>query len=116
MTSTPTVSPSPLPPSPPPSLPPFPLNRQDLLRAALSDKDSKMASLEGRWLQKGQSQVAGQLACLRVEREELVTELKRLHQQSMVVRRLVRKESSSELYQKCRGASREQVGGVCGVM
>ena len=82
----------------------------------MSDKDSKMASLEGRWLQKGRSQVAGQLACLRVEREELVTELKRLHQQSMVVWRLVRKESSSELYQKCRGASREQVGGVCGVM
>ena len=91
------------------------LCRQDLLRAALSDKDSKLASLEGKWLRKGRSQGAGQLARLRVEREELVKELKSLHQKNMVVRCLVRKESSSELYQKCRGAPREQVGGVCGV-
>ena len=81
----------------------------------MSDKDSKLASLEGKWLRKGRSQGAGQLAHLRVEREELVKELKSLHQKNMVVRCLVRKESSSELYQKCRGAPREQVGGVCGV-
>ena len=73
-----------------------------------------MASLEGKWLRKGQSQVAGQLARLRVEREELVTELKGLHQKSMAVRWLVKKESASELYLKCRGASKEQVGGWVG--